>query len=227
MDKREHGHRSRGLPVLPSERRDMRFVGIDIGAERHVVGSVDERGTVLQRPTAFREDAEGYQQLLTMLGSPADTLVLMEATGHYWQNLFATLVAEGLPWPSSIRCGRGALPRKIWRGPRPMPSMPSGWRALVSRNGLRSRSCLRSRRGICVSSSGFLQDFGDRTRQLHRAVDLSFPEFTRYVVDLDSPRATALLHAFPTRPRSGPPPNATSRTCAAASAPWAATWPAP
>lgn len=73
----------------------MRFVGIDIGAERHTVASVDEGGTILHRPAAFREDAAGYQQLLAQLGPPADTLVDMEATGHYWQNLFAALAAEG------------------------------------------------------------------------------------------------------------------------------------
>jgi transposase len=37
----------------------MRFVGIDVAAERHVVATVDEAETVLRRPTAFPEDAEG------------------------------------------------------------------------------------------------------------------------------------------------------------------------
>jgi transposase len=80
--------------------------------------------------------------------------------------------------------------------------MPSGWLVLVSRSGRRPRSCpdvaTRDLRELVRLRARFLQDFGDRTRQLHRAVDLSFPEFTRYVVELDSPRATALLHAFPT-----------------------------
>jgi transposase len=43
-----------------------------------------------------------------------------------------------------------------------------------------------------------LQDFGDRVRQLHRLVDLGFPEFTRYVRTLDSELATAILHDYPT-----------------------------
>lgn len=42
------------------------------------------------------------------------------------------------------------------------------------------------------------QDFDDRVRQLHRLVDLSFPEFTRYVRGLDSMLATALLSECPT-----------------------------
>ena len=43
-----------------------------------------------------------------------------------------------------------------------------------------------------------VQDFGDRVRQLHRLVDLGFPEFTRYVRDLGSETATALLRDYPT-----------------------------
>lgn len=42
------------------------------------------------------------------------------------------------------------------------------------------------------------QGFADRVRQLHRLVDLGFPEFTRYVRGLDSMLATALLSECPT-----------------------------
>jgi transposase len=180
----------------------MRFVGIDIGAERHMVASVDAEGAVQLRPTAFGEDAAGYEQLLTLLGSPTETLVLMEATGHYWQNLFAVLSAAGyaIALINPLRTRRFAqedlvrtktdaidalgLARFGQQKRPPATRLPD-----VATRDLRELVRLRTR---------LLQDFGDRTRQLHRAVDLSFPEFTRYVVELDSPRATALLQAFPT-----------------------------
>ena len=73
----------------------MRFAGIDIGAETHVVAAVDEAERVLIKPTKITEDASGYERLLELLGEPRDTLVAMEATGHYWKNLFATLAARG------------------------------------------------------------------------------------------------------------------------------------
>ena len=59
VDKREQGHRPRGSHHLPSEGIGMRFVGIDVGAERHVVASVDAVGAVLLKPTGFSEDAAG------------------------------------------------------------------------------------------------------------------------------------------------------------------------
>lgn len=37
----------------------MRFVGIDVGAEQHVVAIIEETGSLLLRPTSVTEDAEG------------------------------------------------------------------------------------------------------------------------------------------------------------------------
>jgi transposase len=95
MHKGEHEHRSRGSRPRPSEGSSTRFAGIDIAAETHVVAVVDETGAVVVKPTPFGEDAAGYAHLLDRLG-PAPDLVVMEATGHYWKNLFATLAAHGI-----------------------------------------------------------------------------------------------------------------------------------
>src|SRR5690606_2204175 len=98
MDKREREGRPRGSRKPPSKRRAaMRYVGIDIGSETHVVAVVDAEEQVLLRPCSFAESAEGYARLFERLGEPADTLVAMEATGHYWKNLFAALAVRGFP----------------------------------------------------------------------------------------------------------------------------------
>lgn len=73
----------------------MRFVGIDVAAERHVAAVVDEEGTVICRPSSFGEDAAGYADLFQLLGTPEGCLVALEATGHYWRNLFSCLIAKG------------------------------------------------------------------------------------------------------------------------------------
>jgi transposase len=90
----------------------MRFAGIDVAAERHYVAVVDETGDVLQKPTAVSEEAAGYRQLRELLGEPED-LVAMEATGHYWRNLFAFLAAEGF----RSRCSTSARAQIRRRGP--------------------------------------------------------------------------------------------------------------
>jgi transposase len=189
----------------------MRFAGIDIAAEKHLVAVVDESGSVLLKATAFCENATGYEQLLELLGEPTDCFVAMEATGHYWQNVFAVLAAAGfqLSLINPLRTNRFAqedLARtktdaidalgiaRFAQQKRPAPTrLPD-----LATQELKELVRLRDR---------VVQDLGDATRRLHRSVDLGFPEFTHYVKGLDSELATTILHeyptaaAFPTMPR--------------------------
>ena len=180
----------------------MRFAGIDIAAETHVIAAVDEADRVLIKPTKITEDASGYERLWELLGDPRDTLVAMEATGHYWKNLFATLVARGfvVALLNPLRTARFAseelartktdaidalgIARFTAQKRPPATRLPDS-----ATDELRELVRLRDR---------LVQDFGDRLRQLHRLVDLGFPEFTRYVRSLDSELATAILHDYPT-----------------------------
>lgn len=180
----------------------MRFVGIDVAAERHVVAAVDGTDTLLLKPTPFTEDAEGYQKLLDLVGAPADTLVAMEATGHYWKTLFATLVAQGFAVAllNPLRTRRFA-------GEDLQRTQTDAIDALgIARFAAQKRPpatrlpdrATEELRELVRFRDRLVQDFGDRVRQLHRLVDLGFPEFTRYVRDLGSELATALLREYPT-----------------------------
>jgi transposase len=180
----------------------MRFAGIDIASETHVLAIVGAEGAVELKPTPFSEDAAGYQKALELLDSPGEVLVAMEATGHYWKNLFAVLAAAGhnIALLNPLRTHRFAgedLQRtktdaidalgiaRFAAQKRPAPTrLPE-----AATEELRELVRLRQR---------LLQDFGDRVRQLHRLVDLGFPEFTRYVRTLDSELASAILHDYPT-----------------------------
>ena len=73
----------------------MRYVGIDIASEKHFVAVVDDASEVLLKSTPVGEDEAGYSRLFQLLGEPSGTLVAMEATGHYWKNLYAALAARG------------------------------------------------------------------------------------------------------------------------------------
>ena len=179
----------------------MRFVGVDIAAERHVFAILGEDGAVLAKATPFGEDAEGYAELLQALAE-GPALVVMEATGHYWKNLFAVLVAADHPVAllnplRSRRFQEQDLPRtrtdsidalglaRFARERRPAPTRLGEAATEELKELVRHRDRLK-------------QDFDDRVRQLHRLVDLGFPEFTRYVRSLDSQLATAILADYPT-----------------------------
>jgi transposase len=180
----------------------MRFVGIDIASEVHVVAAVDAACDVLIKPTKIGEDAGGYVRLLELLGSPEETLVAMEATGHYWRNLFAALVGAGfaIALLNPLRTRRFAeedmqrtktdaidalgIARFASQKRPPATKVPE-------RVTDELRELIRHRDRL-------IQDMGDRVRQLHRVVDLGFPEFTRTVKDLGSRLAVTILREFPT-----------------------------
>jgi transposase len=177
------------------------FAGIDVASERHTLARLDGAGTPLGKPVAITEDRAGYDALLKALGPPA-VLVVMEATGHYWKNLFVVLTAAGhevalLNPFQTRRFQEASLERtktdaidaaglaRLAFEKRPAPTRLHDQVAETLRELVRHRGRLR-------------QDFDDRVRQLHRLVDLGFPEFTRYVRGLDSMLATCLLAEYPT-----------------------------
>jgi transposase len=179
----------------------MRFVGIDIGGEHHAMAVVNEDGAILTKPTFFTEDAAGYRKLRELLGDPNDCRVAMEATGHYWRNLFAFMVTEGfrIAILNPLRTRRFAeeeLERtktdaidalgiaRFASQKRPSPAQIPD--RLVE--DLRELVRMRIR---------YVDELTDRLRQLHRTVDLVFPEFTRHV-RMNTAIATAILARYPT-----------------------------
>lgn len=177
------------------------FAGIDVASETHMLARLDDDGRPIGKPTSFTEDQEGYAKLLGLLG-PEPALIAMEATGHYWKNLFIVLVTAGhqvallnpivarrfqeagLERTKTDAIDATALARFTFEK-RPVATEMHDAAVEALRELVRHRDRLRS-------------DFDARVRQLHRLVDLVFPEFTRYVRSLDTMLATALLAAYPT-----------------------------
>ena len=186
------------------------FAGIDAASERHMLARLDAQGRPVGRPMPISEDRAGYDTLLKALGPPP-VLIAMEATGHHWKNLFAVLTAAGhevallnpllarrfqdasLERTKTDAIDAAGLARLAFEK-RPAPTRLHDEAAEGLRELVRHRGRLR-------------QDFDNRVRQLHRLVDLGFPErkslcdfaeFTRYVRSLDSMLATCLLAEHPT-----------------------------
>jgi transposase len=180
----------------------MRFAGIDVASEHHVVAAVDETSGMLIKPTRFTEDAEGYAKLFALLGESDETLVAMEATGHYWKNLFAALVTRGFAVAllNPLRTHRFAA-EELQRTRTDAIDAVGIARFAAQKRPPATRLPDRATeelRELVRYRDRLVQDFGDRVRQLHRLVDLGFPEFTRAVRDLGSELATALLRDYPT-----------------------------
>lgn len=180
----------------------MRYIGVDIGKEKHAIAIVETGGEVVLKPKAFREDEEGYGKLRDWVGGPDEAVVGLEATGHYWKNLVATLLAWGfgVVLINPLRTRRFAE-EDLLRAKTDAIDAKSIARFLSEKRLTPSRlpdELTAELRELVHLRDRLVQDLGDRTRQLHRAVDLGFPEFTRHVKDLASMRATAMLSRYPT-----------------------------
>jgi len=179
----------------------VRFIGIDIASEKHFVAIVGE-SEVLLKSTSFGEDASGYGKLFELIGEPVDALVAMEATGHYWKNLFAALAARGfrVALLNPLRTRRFAE-EDLQRTKTDAIDALGIARFAAQKRPAVSRmpdSATEEIRELVRHRDRLMQEFGDKTRQLHRLVDLGFPELTRYVRKLDSELATSLLADYPT-----------------------------
>ena len=180
----------------------MRFAGIDIGAEQHVVAIVDDTGVLITKSTTFGEDAAGYDRVRTLLGEPKEVLVAMEATGHYWQNLFAVLAGHGysIALLNPIRTSRFAQEDLVRTKTDALDAIGIARFAQQKRPAstpLTDEATLELRE-LVLMRERIVQELGDKVRQLHRVVDLGFPELTRHVKGLDSDLALTLLHELPT-----------------------------
>jgi len=180
----------------------VRFVGIDIGSETHYVAAVDNDSNVLLKPTPFKEESGGYEKLRQLLGDPASTLVAVEATGHFWQNLLAYLVADGfgvalLNPLRTRRFAEGELARAKTDSVDALQIARLAAEKKLAPTGIPDAASLEIRE-LVRWRDRLLQEFGDKVRQLHRLVDLGFPELKRILSDLGSPLATELLRRYPT-----------------------------
>lgn len=77
----------------------MYIIGIDIAKHTHVASILNLNGEVLGKPFKFSNTNEGFERLIanvTALCSDINQVRFgMEATGHYWLNLYTHLVDKG------------------------------------------------------------------------------------------------------------------------------------
>lgn len=76
----------------------LRFCGIDVAKNKHVVCLIDHDGQQITKPRTIANTSEGFSNLLNCLkltGKAKSILIGMEATGHYWYSLHDFLANAG------------------------------------------------------------------------------------------------------------------------------------
>jgi transposase len=159
-------------------------------------------------PQAMRNRPRSRKTLLDMhgcsslLGPSADCLIALEATGHYWRNLFVALIAKdyAVAVLNPLRTARFA--EEELRRTKTDAIDALGIARFAQQKRPRAAklpdSVTEELRELERLRQRVAEDFAHRLRQLHRAVDLGFPEFTRYVRTLESQLAATILSRYPT-----------------------------
>lgn len=77
----------------------MFYCEIDIAKYKHEASVIDINGKALIDSISFTNDKQGCEKVLTVLGkleiAPADIIIGMEATGHYWISVYTFFLELG------------------------------------------------------------------------------------------------------------------------------------
>jgi transposase len=182
------------------------FVGIDIGKNNHDYAVVDAAGAKLASGR-FTGNAPGFEKLKRVLLKFDVEMVGMEATGHYWLNLWHALKHAGytlrlLNPTATVYYRRMSLTRHKTDAldavciARYLATVRPDGRGL----GVEEQEQLRS---LARAQATLAEQITESVNRLHKQLDLSFPEFPKLLGRLDTPKSLALLESYPTAQMMG------------------------
>jgi transposase len=185
------------------------IVGIDIAQENHVARAVNYRGIALGEPLSFPNNDNGFnclQQWIRHLQATyhlSETIVGMEPTGHYWHNVSR--------WLASHHCEvvlvNPHLVKKNKENRDNTPSKSDVKDALVIadmvKNGyyafVRSTPEEFEELRVLMANRDFIvKRLVSAKNQIHRWVDIVFPELRQVFKHITGVGALATLRLFPT-----------------------------
>ncbi|SEB46155.1 IS110 family transposase [Paenibacillus sp. GP183] len=184
-------------------------VGIDIAQQLHVARAVNFRGIVIGNPLSFSNDEEGFQQLLQWIQrlqtdhKLTAAIVGMEPTGHYWLNISRWLAERQF----EVVLVNPHLVKKNKENRDNTPSKSDKKDALVIadmvKNGYysftRSTPEAFEELRVLVSNRDFVvKRMVSAKNQIHRWVDVVFPELRQVFKKLMCAGSLTTLRLFPT-----------------------------
>ena len=182
------------------------YVGIDIAKRSHEIAVTDSDGKFVVKPFKFDNSNKGLDKLLTALNSVSSNLADfefgMEATGHYWLNLYCKLTDLGAVVhvinPVQSDALRGLYIRKT-----KTDSKDSLIIADLIRIGRYSKTTLADPSLIelreLTRQRFYLVDcISDAKRKVISLVDKVFPEYEQLFSDMFGATSLALLDKYPT-----------------------------
>ena len=176
------------------------YVGIDVGRVFHVFSIVDGGGKKLSSGK-IQSTKTGLNELSVVMEQYDVALVGMEATGHYWRNLYHSLCKQGYTC-SVLNPITTKYYRRMTLGKHKTDALDADciarYLAAVRPEGNGpSEDAKDQLRSLCRAQASIAEQLTAAVNRLHRLVDLSFPEILRYLPNLKTAKALAILGKYP------------------------------
>jgi len=184
----------------------MFFVGIDIAKRSHEACVIRQDGSFAVKPFKFTNDFKGFNKLLDSVKSVsvslADFEFGMEATGHYWLNLYCKLVDSDASVHVVNPVQSDAL-RGLYIRQTKNDSKDSFIIADLIRIGRYSETTLAdpdliSLRELTRQRFYLVDCISDAKRKVISLIDKVFPEYEQFFSDMFGTTSLKFLEQFPT-----------------------------
>ena len=180
-------------------------VGIDVALHDHRVALLGPDGEARGKSFSIRASQEGFAELMRTLharaATPGHTLVGLEVTGHFWENLEAFLSRAGYRVvvlnPVQTRY-RDVLRRKAKTDDIDAHVIAGLLRSGAAQASYVPDEQIQSLRELARLRARLMDDRQNYLRQLIAQLDVVLPEHRTALGDLLSARARGILAQFPT-----------------------------
>ena len=184
----------------------MFFVGIDIAKRGHEAAVINQAGELIIRPFKFPNSTAGFSKLMDSLNSVSRSLTDfefgMEATGHYWLNLYCKLTDAGanvhVVNPVQSDALRGLYIRKTKNDSKDAFIIADLIRIGRYAETTLANPDLISLRELTRQRFNLVDCVSDAKRKVIALIDKVFPEYEQLFSDMFGATSLALLEQFPT-----------------------------
>lgn len=184
----------------------MYIVGIDIAKRSHEAIVIDDNGSTVRKAFNFKNDAEGFRKLLSVLDSvstePKDFVIGMESTSHYWLALYSNLTKSSYTVhvfnPIQSNALRDMYIRQAKTDERDCFVIAEVIRFGRYSQGGMPPADIYALREMCRARFFMVDMTSDLKRKVIALLDQVFPEYETLFTDIFGLTSSALLRACPT-----------------------------
>ncbi len=185
------------------------IVGVDIAQQFHVARAINYRGIIVGDPLTFENSEVGFERLLNWIQSLQKqknlnaAIVGMEPTGHYWKNLSNWLKEQKIEVvtvnPHLVKRNKENRDNTQSKSDKKdalviADMVKNGYYSFISP----SSESFEKLRVLISNRDVIVKRLVSSANQIHRWVDIVFPELRQVFKDITCKGAIATLRLFPT-----------------------------